>query len=761
MSVTSPKSATPGVSILEWDEAAVQSFLADLGLGKYEQVVYEHGITGDVLSVMDHATLQDLGMSSLGHRLNLLRAVWELKREQGVELGEDDWKPQEINEEQKVTHGHVDKLWDLIMIQHERLIHLERAQNRMLSALHDNGIPLPTSAGADVDRVQGIPGMEAAKPGLDRTGSLRWRGFNGAVTDGSDVEAGPSRADRRASTLFPSSLASSTNSNAPLAPVTSDTPTFQDSFTPTTTSTAYPFGSPRDRGDLSGPDTATQKAAQPLARVLSGNAVTSAGAASPPAHTMTGNGSATPDQHNLAPPPGPSAPSTSTSPTVANSQTKGSSSVTNGPSDKVRSQANADARSAAKSFRVTLEDPCWKVLPAALKKYKINDDWKLYALFICFDNTERCLSYDEKPLLLFQKLKETGHRPVFMLRHIKDVRSPIAVAQQKQAQKLGLPVNSGINLLPKIKPTTDRTVSPTKASLQPALNRGDGGHTPNGGAFPELPSPGLKEGDGLRGPHKTGSGNLAAGPGGGNSKAGGTLIEREANTAPVTYAVAIYPYIADRQDEFDVAVGSTYVILSKAKGWYIVERDPDGMGKPTDAAQGWVPAGCLLELSQPISVVSPTLDGEIAQYPGLSILPPSAIISSSYPGNALMDYAAKDDAELSLKEGEKVRVYKKYCHWIKSDTGERGWVPAWFVGKALAAPSGQNTGGGDSMAPSSATTPTASTHPGHQLRNQQAAGAGGSRSPGPALGTGAGAGTSQDDSALPSAMSSNGMGDKI
>jgi hypothetical protein len=92
---------------------------------------------------------------------------------------------------------------------------------------------------------------------------------------------------------------------------------------------------------------------------------------------------------------------------------------------------------------VTLEDPCWKVLPAALKKYKINDDWKQYALFICFGNTgeygiksprwrwaglgvwaeltlliERCLSYDEKPLMLFQKLKEGGQKPVFMLRHI-------------------------------------------------------------------------------------------------------------------------------------------------------------------------------------------------------------------------------------------------------------------------------------------------------------------------------------------------------
>lgn len=75
-------------------------------------------------------------------------------------------------------------------------------------------------------------------------------------------------------------------------------------------------------------------------------------------------------------------------------------------------------------FRVTLDDPCWKVLPAALKKYKINDDWRMYALFICYgtsatsSGTERCLSYDEKPLLLFQKLKEANQQPVFMLRHI-------------------------------------------------------------------------------------------------------------------------------------------------------------------------------------------------------------------------------------------------------------------------------------------------------------------------------------------------------
>ena len=41
-----------------------------------------------------------------------------------------------------------------------------------------------------------------------------------------------------------------------------------------------------------------------------------------------------------------------------------------------------------KSFKVSMEDPAWKVLPAALKKYKINnDDWQNYAMFICYGQT--------------------------------------------------------------------------------------------------------------------------------------------------------------------------------------------------------------------------------------------------------------------------------------------------------------------------------------------------------------------------------------
>lgn len=69
-----------------------------------------------------------------------------------------------------------------------------------------------------------------------------------------------------------------------------------------------------------------------------------------------------------------------------------------------------------KSFRVSMDDPCHKVLPAALKKYQINAPWDQYALFIVYGDQERCLGMDEKPLILFKQLDKEGKKPMFMLR---------------------------------------------------------------------------------------------------------------------------------------------------------------------------------------------------------------------------------------------------------------------------------------------------------------------------------------------------------
>ena len=103
-------------------------------------IAAEHGITGDVLSAMDHLALADMGINSLGHRLKLLRAVWEIKRDQGIQMHEDDWKPAGLctisvgihlfeNTDQADAPVEVDgqmreidKLWDMIYEQREPLV---------------------------------------------------------------------------------------------------------------------------------------------------------------------------------------------------------------------------------------------------------------------------------------------------------------------------------------------------------------------------------------------------------------------------------------------------------------------------------------------------------------------------------------------------------------------------------------------------------------------------------------------------------------
>lgn len=71
-----------------------------------------------------------------------------------------------------------------------------------------------------------------------------------------------------------------------------------------------------------------------------------------------------------------------------------------------------------KSFRVGLEDPCYKVLPAALRKYNIQADWRQYALYIVYGDQERCVGLEEKPLALFKDLDREGKKPMFMLRKL-------------------------------------------------------------------------------------------------------------------------------------------------------------------------------------------------------------------------------------------------------------------------------------------------------------------------------------------------------
>ena len=190
-----------------------------------------------------------------------------------------------------------------------------------------------------------------------------------------------------------------------------------------------------------------------------------------------------------------------------------------------------------RSFRVTVEDPCYKVLPAALKKYKINDDWRLYALFICYGNTERCLAYDEKPLLLFQKLKESNDNPVFMLRHIKDIKSPIAVASAKHAarrDKRPPGIGDGVE---RSLMGVNRDGSATATGAAAAVTT-----PPANGLAPNARPTRLHHPPVLLPVAKAGGGGEE-----GDAVEGDRRDDRAAKSANQGYCIAIYPYLAERE----------------------------------------------------------------------------------------------------------------------------------------------------------------------------------------------------------------------
>jgi bZIP factor len=120
----------------------------------------------------------------------------------------------------------------------------------------------------------------------------------------------------------------------------------------------------------------------------------------------------------------------------------------------------------------------------------------------------------------------------------------------------------------------------------------------------------------------------------------------------------------------------TFIILTRAHGWWVVQRDPTGLGiLDTDIdKQGWVPAGCLLETNVPVASAIATAansgssgssSGDSRPEMPVSRMPilPSSIISRQFPRIVLMDYKKKGEEELDLVKDDALRVFKWYNHW--------------------------------------------------------------------------------------------------
>jgi len=168
-----------------------------------------------------------------------------------------------------------------------------------------------------------------------------------------------------------------------------------------------------------------------------------------------------------------------------------------------------------------------------------------------------------------------------MLRHIKDIKSPIAVANQKHAARREKRVKDGKHITGEGKEGPIREFTRATRLHHPTVLMPVKGST----ASPGLNSPKIGSGEVDK------DANAKEGDDKENSAGAGKEV------AGAGYALAIYPYMADREDEFDVAVGDTFVILNKTKGWWVVHRDSKATEESDIVRSGWVPQGCLLETS--------------------------------------------------------------------------------------------------------------------------------------------------------------------
>lgn len=52
-----------------------------------------HRVSGDVLSLMDAESLKEIGIETIGQRLAILKAVYQLKLAQQIPIDSDDYVP--------------------------------------------------------------------------------------------------------------------------------------------------------------------------------------------------------------------------------------------------------------------------------------------------------------------------------------------------------------------------------------------------------------------------------------------------------------------------------------------------------------------------------------------------------------------------------------------------------------------------------------------------------------------------------------------
>ena len=131
---------SPMGNIRQWSKEQVADYLASLSpyLNQYTQTFVEEEISGEALIDLHHDVLKELGVSSAGHRLTILRAVYEQKIRCGIKIEDGDYMPLSAEADKadmNATQDDIARVIESIKLRDQRIMAAEAELRQMKADL--------------------------------------------------------------------------------------------------------------------------------------------------------------------------------------------------------------------------------------------------------------------------------------------------------------------------------------------------------------------------------------------------------------------------------------------------------------------------------------------------------------------------------------------------------------------------------------------------------------------------------------------------